>query len=188
MNMQIGLYFGSFNPIHIGHLIVAEYMIQQGFFDKIRFVVSPQNPFKEQTDLIPEMLRLNMVQAAIQDNTEFEVSDVEFALPRPSYTIQTLAHFWETESDHDFSIIMGSDNLEKLNTWKDIEKITEKCTIQVYQRHGSEKAVPPIKGNFLLHTAPFVDISATYIRKLIAEKKSLKYLVPNAAIPLLQGS
>lgn len=182
--MHIGLYFGSFNPIHNGHLIVAEYMRQFAPFDKIRFVVSPHNPFKEPDDLMDDTKRLEMVKAAIADNENFELSDIEFSLSKPSYTIQTLERF-KSDENAKFSLIMGSDNIPKLHEWKDIDKIAEICSFHIYNRRGNEMIKPNIDADFYFYEAPFIDISATHIRTLLAQKKSVRYLVPDKILPLL---
>ncbi|MBS3915195.1 MAG: nicotinate-nucleotide adenylyltransferase [Bacteroidetes bacterium] len=181
---KIGLYFGSFNPIHIGHLIIADYMMQFAGFDKIRFVVSPQNPFKQEGELMPENLRLQMVKLAIDNNPNFEVSDIEFQLPKPSYTIQTIREFLKTEN-HSFSLIMGSDNLEKLPEWKEVETLLEQCEVHLYNRRGSEKYKTDLPGKFIYHEAPFLNISATYIRELLDQNKIPRYLVPEKVLDLL---
>lgn len=183
-----GLYFGSFNPIHNGHLIVAQYMLNTGVFDNIRFVVSPQNPFKKQADLMDQNLRLEMVRAAVQDNPELNVSDAEFHLPVPSYTIQTLRFFNQTEPNEKFSIIMGSDNLPKLKDWKEIESIANICDFHVYRRRGFETAESSVIARFSMYEAPFLDISATYIRQQLQQQKSVKYLIPDPALSVLQSS
>lgn len=183
-----GLYFGSFNPIHIGHLILAQYMLNTGKFDRIRFVVSPRNPFKSEADLFDEKLRLDMVRAAVADNPGFEVSDIEFQLSKPSYTIQTLRHFQNTEPDHLFSIIMGSDNLEKLKDWKEIEAIAERCEFHIYRRRGSEHTLPGIQINMHEYEAPFLDISATFIRQEMRKDNSVKYMLPEAVISILKAA
>ncbi len=176
--MRIGLYFGSFNPIHNGHLAVAQYMINSGVFDCIRFVVSPHNPFKSQDALFDENLRLNWVKLAISDNNSFECCDAEFHLPKPSYTINTLEYFLQQEPQHSFSIIIGSDNLHNIETWQQIETLCEKAAFHVYNRPGADIKLPSF-GNFHLHHAPLIDISATYIRELLREKKSTQYLLPD---------
>lgn len=176
---KIGLYFGSFNPIHNGHLIVAQSMLNSGYFDKIRFVPSPQNPFKNSDDLWDDHLRLQFVREAIADHSDFEISDIEFSLPKPSYTIQTLRKFKEIEPENTFSLIMGSDNLEKLHEWNSIGEITNICNFHIFMRRGSEFRKAKITGEFIIHeNTPFIDISATLIRELIEKNKSIRYLVP----------
>lgn len=186
--MRTGLYFGSFNPIHTGHLIVAQHMLNTGLFDEIRFIVSPQNPFKPATDLMPEELRLSMVKAAISENSKFTVSDVEFGLPKPSYTIQTLNRFREMEADKNYSIIMGSDNLRDLHLWKSIEEIAAICSFDVYNRPGSENTICEVRAEIRRHDAPFLDISATHIRNLLNRGKSIRYLVPEVVFSILNQS
>lgn len=183
-----GLYFGSFNPIHIGHLILAQYMLNTGKFDKIRFVVSPQNPFKSESDLFDEKLRLAMVRAAVSDNPGFDVSDAEFQLSKPSYTIQTLRHFQENEPEQIFSIIMGSDNLEKLRYWKEIEAIAERCDFHIYSRRGSENTLPDLPVTIHKYVAPFLDISATFIRREMQSGNSVKYMLPDSVISILKDA
>lgn len=183
---RVGLYFGSFNPIHTGHLIVAEHMIEFGPFDEIWFVVSPHNPFKQETDLWPQQLRIDMVRAAISDEPRFRASDVEFSLPTPSYTRQTLAHLLAT-TEHSFGIIMGADNLHRLSEWKDIDYICSHCDFHIYGRRGSEMTNPLPAARMHFYQAPLIDISATRIRELHSMGKSLKYLLPEAVIRLLPG-
>lgn len=175
--MKIGLYFGSFNPIHNGHLIIAQHVLNETDLKQVWFVVSPQNPFKQQKTLLNEYDRLHLVNLAIQKSTSFKAIDIEFNLPKPSYTINTLIYLQEKYPQHEFSIIMGSDSLQNLDKWKNAETIMERYPIYVYSRPG----FPAIqKGAAELHSlyAPLLEISATHIRELIVEGKSIRFLVP----------
>lgn len=183
---HVGLYFGSFNPIHNGHLIIARHMLNEGPFDEIWFVVSPQNPFKEQKDLLPQYLRLDMVKAAVEGNPQFRAMDIEFRLPLPSYTIQTLEHLLE-KSSNTFSIVMGSDNLPRLHEWKEIDKLCALTDFHVYNRMGSELKSSVPNARIIPYTAPFLDISATHIRGLLQQNKSIRYLVPDAVREMLSA-
>jgi nicotinate-nucleotide adenylyltransferase len=175
--MKIGLFFGSFNPIHTGHLIIANHMLNEAKLDKIWFVVSPINPFKINTELLDERARLFLVNTAIQDDERIEASDVEFQLSRPSFTINTLLFLKEHYPGHEFSIIMGSDNFNDLDKWKNYEDIISNYKILIYLRTGFE-----VKNKFNadveLLNVPILDISSTQIRRLIEEGKSIRYLVP----------
>ena len=179
--MKCGLFFGSFNPLHTGHLLVAQHVLSFGGLDEIRFVLSPQNPFKKTDTLADENARLEILKLSISDNPGFKASDVEFALPRPSYTIQTIQHLQKTEPNTEFSLILGSDNLPALQDWKDIDTLMRIVPFHVYKRRGTETFKPPGVGKFKFYEAPFLDISATHIRELLDKKKSIKYLVQPAA-------
>ncbi len=181
---RVGLYFGSFNPIHNGHLIIAQHMLNEGPFDEIWFVVSPQNPFKEQKDLLPQNIRFEMVKAAVDGNHQFRAMDTEFRLPVPSFTIQTLEHLLE-KSSNSFSIVMGSDNLPRLHEWKDIDKLCSLTDFHVYNRSGSELKCSVPQAKITAYTAPFLDISATHIRSLLQQNKSIRYLVPETVREML---
>lgn len=176
--MQIGLFFGSFNPIHIGHLIVANVMATSPECEQVWFVVSPQNPFKKSKTLLHEQDRYDMVSQAIGDNPKLKVSDIEFAMPKPSYTIDTLARLTDKYPQHSFKLIIGEDNLAQFANWKNHGKILEYYGLLVYPR---PKAEPH---NFANHAqvkfveAPLLDISATFIRSQILAGKSIKYMVP----------
>lgn len=174
--MKIGLFFGSFNPIHIGHLIIAETIFNRSDLDQVWFVVSPQNPLKKRKSLVHEHDRLRMVELAIEDNFHFRASDVEFNMPKPSYTIDTLTYLSEQYPKHQFCLFLGSDNLKQLKKWKNYEQILAHYEIYVYPRPGEkiEMEHPSIHEV----DAPFLDISATFIRKSIQEDKSVKYLIP----------
>ena len=175
--MKIGLYFGSFNPIHTGHLIVAQQLLELAALDKVWFVLSPQNPFKKTQHLLDETKRLSLLSKAIAGNEKFEVSDAEFTLPRPSYTIDTLAHLTKEFPEHTFCVLLGSDNLENFLHWKDYESILRDFKLIVYTRGAIDEKWEQYR-NIILFDVPYIHISATYIRHLIRAKKSIRYLVP----------
>jgi len=175
--MRIGLYFGSFNPIHHGHLIIANHILNDSYIQKIWFVVSPQNPFKTSTSLLNEYDRLHLVNLAIEEDDRLKAVDVEFHLPKPSYTSVTLAYLQEKHPAHQFSIIMGSDSFQNIERWNNYQSIVENYQIIIYQRPGFEihnKAAAKIE----IMKAPLLDISATHIREIIKAGKSIRYLVP----------
>lgn len=174
--MKIGLYFGSFNPIHVGHLIIAQTLFQRGGLDQVWFVVSPQNPFKKQESLAHEHDRLRMVELAIDDNFQFRASDVEFRMPRPSYTIDTLTYLSDKYPQHQFSLFLGSDNLNHFHKWKNHQAILDNYPILVYPRPGEVKTLDHPGVSYL--EAPLLDISATFIRQSIHEGLSVRYLLP----------
>ena len=176
--MKVGLFFGSFNPIHSGHLIIANIMAENTDLKKVWFVVSPQNPLKPSKGLLHEFDRYDMVKAAIADNYKLEVSDCEFHLPKPSYTINTLTYLAEKHPEKVFRLIMGSDNLESFTKWKNHEQILKHHGIYVYERPNAQPSELKSHPNVTTVQAPMLDISATYIRQCIREKKSIRYLVP----------
>ncbi len=184
---KIGLFFGSFNPIHIGHLIIANVMAENTDLNKVWFVVSPQNPFKPSHGLLHEFDRYDMVKAAIGDHYKLEVSDVEFSLPKPSYTIHTLIHLTEKHPNKDFKVIIGEDNLENFVKWKNYEQILDQYGLYVYPRphvtNSEVKRHPHVK----MVEAPLLDISATYIRNCIKNNKSIRYLVPEAVEQMIHS-
>jgi nicotinate-nucleotide adenylyltransferase len=175
--MNIGLYFGSFNPIHLGHLIIASHVLNETAVNKIWFIVSPQNPFKESKTLLNEFDRLHLVRLATQDDNRIKCSDIEFSLPKPSYTSNTLAFLSEKYPEHQFSLIMGSDSYQNLDKWKNYETIINNYPVYVYKREGHE-----IKKTFdkeaVILNAPIIQISASQIREHIRSAKSIRYLVP----------
>jgi nicotinate-nucleotide adenylyltransferase len=176
--MKIGLYFGSFNPIHHGHLIIASHIINQGLVDQVWLVVSPQNPLKASPTLLNEFHRLHLTRLAIaEDDTHIKVSDVEFGLPKPSYTIDTLTYLSEKYPQHQFAVMMGSDSFQNLPKWKNYHLILQQYQVLVYIRpnHTMPEVLPK---NVAVVKAPLLDISATYIRQCIQQKKSIRYLVP----------
>ncbi|MCC6816102.1 MAG: nicotinate-nucleotide adenylyltransferase [Saprospiraceae bacterium] len=177
--MYIGLFFGSFNPVHVGHLIIAQHLINETLLDQIWMIVSPHNPLKEKASLARDYDRLHLVQVATEDNPKVRASNIEFSLPKPSYTIETLTHLREKYPEHEFALIMGADNLVSLSKWKNYELILRDYSIFIYKRVGSvieEQLFPDAKINIL--DAPLLDISSTQIRELIKKGKSVQYMVP----------
>ncbi len=175
MSKEVGLFFGSFNPIHHGHLMIANYLLNESPFDEVWFVVSPQNPHKKKDQLADEYHRLEMVNLAIDDFEKFRAIDIEFSMPKPSYTIDTLLRLSEKYPSHAFSIIMGSDNLQSFNKWKNYEKIIQHYKIVVYPRKGA-KVVS--YGNIKIVNAPLIEISSTFIRDLIKCNKTYTFFLP----------
>ena len=178
--MKIGLFFGSFNPIHTGHLILAETALSDTELDYVWFVVSPQNPFKQKKNLLSEVDRLRMAELSVEDNDRLRASNVEFFLPKPSYTIDTLVHLTDKYRSYEFAIIMGQDNLQHFHKWKNHEAIVKHYPIYVYPRIASEPS--PFDDHPMIHffQAPLLNISATYIRQRIKSGHSIRYLVPDA--------
>ncbi len=178
--MKIGLFFGSFNPIHVGHLIVANTVAE--VLDRVWLIVSPQNPFKKNKSLLHEFDRFDMVEKAIQDNHKLQASDVEFSMPKPSYTIDTLVYLQEQHPQHQFQLIIGSDNLQRFDQWKNYQRILDDFGLIVYPRPAAELHELMEHQQVTTKDAPLKDNSETNIRKCIKENKSLKYLVPEAVV------
>lgn len=176
--MKIGLYFGSFNPIHIGHLIIANHLLNESGLERIWFVVSPQNPFKNATGLLNEYDRLHLVQKSIEHDVRLKASEIEFSLPKPSYTIHTLAYLKEKYPEHSFSLIMGSDSFQNIGKWKNADVIIKNYPILIYKRNGFD-VDNTWDATIQVTETPLIEISATYIRDLIKKGKSIKYLVPS---------
>lgn len=175
--MNIGLYFGSFNPVHVGHLIIANYVLEHTPLDKIWFVVSPQNPLKPSHTLLNEFDRFHLVELAIADNPGFRASNVEFHLPKPSYTVNTLAYLSEKFPLEQFTVIIGSDSYQNIPRWKNAEVLLENYPIIVYERPGFPVGETPLPVGVTRLRAPMLDISSTFIREQIRSGKSIKYLV-----------
>jgi nicotinate-nucleotide adenylyltransferase len=185
--MKIGLLFGSFNPIHIGHLIIANYMANYTDLDKVWLVVSPQNPLKKYGDLINTYDRLEMAKLATENSRNLAVSDVELKLPQPSYTIDTLTHLHEKYPEHEFALIMGSDNLVSLPKWKNFKLILRDYRIYVYPRPGYENAEYASHPSVTITMTPQMELSATFIRKSLAEKKDVRYFVPDPVLEFIEN-
>ena len=175
--MEIGLYFGSFNPIHIGHLMLANYVADLGLVKEMWIVVSPQNPLKKSAELLNDRHRLHMVREAIADNHILKVSDIEFNLPKPSYTVETILYLQEKYPQHKFSILMGSDSFSNLKKWKNYQTLIKLVQFIVYPREGF-LINNSLNANIKELIAPTINVSASFIRNQIRENKSIKYLVP----------
>jgi nicotinate-nucleotide adenylyltransferase len=178
--MKIGLYFGTFNPIHIGHLIIANHFAEYSGLDQIWMVVTPHNPLKNKQTLLDDYQRLQLVFLATEDYPKIKPSDIEFKLSQPNYTVNTLAHLQDKFPEHEFSLIMGEDNLKSLHKWKNQEVILQNHEIYVYPRISSELENSIYKTNPKVHIidAPIVEISSTFIRENIKNKKNVRPLLP----------
>lgn len=179
-NKKIGLYFGSFNPIHNGHLILAQQILENSDLDLIWFVVSPQNPFKERSNLLDNRARYFLIQKAIEDNDGFRACDIEFSLPTPSYTINTLTYLQEKYPDKEFTIIIGEDNLKYFHKWKNYQAILDYYRIFVYPRPNCEGNELLKRKNVIMIHAPMIEISSSFIRENIRNNKSIRYLLPDS--------
>jgi nicotinate-nucleotide adenylyltransferase len=189
--MNIGLYFGTFNPIHIGHLVIANHIVEQTILDQVWFVVTPQNPLKNKRTLLKDSHRLAMVREAVYDSPKLKASDIEFGLSKPNYTASTLAHIMDKHPDHSFSLIMGEDNLRNFHKWKNYENILSNHTIYVYprvltpQEEDEYKSlntdeIDKLRANkniIYCQDAPVMKISASFIRKSIKENNDVRFLL-----------
>lgn len=181
--MRIGLFFGSFNPIHIGHLIIANHMAEYSDLDEIWFVITPHNPFKAKKSLLDDHHRYQLVLQATEDYPRIKPSKIEFGLPQPSYTINTLIHLVEKFPKHEFHLIMGQDNLYSFPKWKNYKEIIKHHDLYVYPRVSDKSDPPALLDHEKVHfvNAPIVEISSTFIRKAIKEQKNIRALMPHKA-------
>jgi nicotinate-nucleotide adenylyltransferase len=178
--MKIGLYFGTFNPIHIGHLTIANHLAEHSDLDKIWFVVTPHSPFKKKSSLLDNRQRFEMVYRATEDYLKLEPSDIEFNLPQPNYTINTLTHLQEKYPTHTFSLIMGEDNLKSFHKWKNYEIILQHHHIYCYPRISKGTTDSQFKGHPKIHhvNAPIMELSSTFIRQSIKDNKNVRPMLP----------
>ena len=178
--MKIGLYFGTFNPIHVGHLTIANHMAEYSDLDQVWFVVTPHNPFKKKSSLLDNNHRFQMVDRAVEDYPKLSVSDIEFKLPQPNYTINTLTHLEEKYPDYEFALIMGEDNLKSFHKWKNYELILERYHIYVYPRISDGIIETQFDNHSKIHKvdAPIMELSSTFIRKAIKEGKNIRPMLP----------
>ncbi|MEO6669663.1 MAG: nicotinate (nicotinamide) nucleotide adenylyltransferase [Ferruginibacter sp.] len=176
--MKIGLYFGSFNPIHVGHLIIANHIVSNTDLNELWLVVSPQNPFKNSQALLNENHRLNLVRTALEGEKKIKASNIEFKLPKPSYTINTLTYLKEKYPLYEFVIIMGSDSFQNFSNWKNALLIAKDYPIYIYKRPGFD-IENILNAKIQILDAPLLEISSTHIRKLLASGKSIRYFVPD---------
>jgi len=178
--MNVGLFFGSFNPIHVGHLIIANHMVEYSDLDQVWFVVTPHSPFKKKSSLLDNHQRLELVYRATKDYSKLKPSDIEFNLPQPNYTINTLVYLQEKYPDHSFSLIMGEDNLKSFHKWKNSELILKHYHLYIYPRISKG----PMESSFHQHNkihfidAPIIEISSTFIRQSIKDGKYVRPLLP----------
>lgn len=179
--MKTGLYFGSFNPIHIGHMAIASFMVEYSELAELWFVVSPQNPLKEKKSLLKDYHRLEMVRLAIEEDRRFRASDIEFRLPTPSYTIDTLARLQEKHPHREFQLVMGADGLRTFHKWKNADLIAQRYHRLIYPRPGADLAALSRLPNVTLVDAPLMDISSSFIRKAVREGKDVRHLMPEKA-------
>lgn len=189
----VGLYFGTFNPVHIGHVVIANYMANHTHLDEVWMVVTPHNPHKKREEILPDEHRLQMVRLAVVDNNRVWASDVEFSLPQPNFTINTLNHLEQTRPELTFTLIMGEDNLRTLHKWKSYEEIIAKYPILVYPRAITEGENPQdeivVEGaNIQVCDAPMIKISSTFLRNSILEHKDVRYLIPDKVIRYISNN
>lgn len=177
---KVGLYFGTFNPIHVGHLIIAGYMAEFSDMDEVWMVVTPHNPFKKKSSLLDNRHRFELVYRATEPYPALKPSDVEFGLSQPNYTVNTLAHLEEKHPGLDFALIMGEDNLHHLHKWKNHEVIIQRHDVYVYPRNHGEKTTSRFDEHPRIHCvdAPVMELSSTFIRKAIAEGKDIRPMLP----------
>lgn len=194
MKKRTGLYFGTFNPIHIGHLVIANFMANHTDLHKVWLVVTPHNPLKERSDLLPDDHRLQMTRLATLDNNKLKVSDIEFDLPQPNYTIKTLDVLRERYPNREFVLIMGEDNLRSLHKWRDYERILDEYDVMVYPRSVTDGEEEPAEGPVLnmkritVVDAPMIRISSTFLRNAIRDQHDIRYLVPDKVINYISNN
>lgn len=191
--MKVGLYFGSFNPIHTGHLIIAQHMLTHHGLDEVRFVVTPHNPMKVAADLAPEADRLEMVRRSVADNDRLHAEDVEFGLPRPNYTAHTMDFLTRRHPGATFRIIIGEDNLRTLQQWARWKELVDRFGFLVYPRALSEGegmvaagTVSPDGEHIVMSPAPIISISSTHLRSALSKGESARYLLPDAAAEVIR--
>lgn len=178
---KIGLFFGSFNPVHNGHLMIANYIVEYTDLDSVWFVVSPQNPFKDKKSLLDDYHRRDMLEIAVKNDPRFEICDIEFYMPKPSYTIDTLARLSERNPNTDFYLICGMDNLINFKKWKNYQVILDNYHLLVYPRKNYDGGDLITHKSVQVIDAPEIEISSTFIRKAISEKKDVRYFMPEKA-------
>ena len=187
LRLKIGLYFGTYNPIHIGHLAIANYMVEFTDIDQLWFVVSPQNPHKTKANLLDDYQRLELVHRAVEGDDRLRASNIEFNLPKPSYTVDTLAYLKDQHPNYDFVVLIGSDNLESFHKWKNYETILENYGLIVYPRPGFDRSKVEVHKNIVIaEDAPLMEISASFIRKAIGNGKDVRHFIPPKAREYLE--
>lgn len=188
MAKHVGLYFGTFNPVHIGHMIIAQFMLEHSSMDELWFMVTPHNPHKKKSTLLDDRQRLHMVELAIDDHVSMKASDEEFHLPQPSYTITTLAHLREKFPEKTFSLIMGMDNLQNFHKWKNHERIIEQHDIYVYPRPGYDGGLFGDHPKVHIIPAPNMELSSTQIRNALKSGKNVSFMLPQRVWDYLESN
>ncbi|MBQ3688898.1 MAG: nicotinate-nucleotide adenylyltransferase [Bacteroidales bacterium] len=183
--MKTGLYFGSFNPVHNGHLMLANYLTEYSGLDCLWFVISPQNPFKKKESLLPDYQRLELMKRAIEGYRKFSACDIEFQMPKPSYTIDTLTYLHEKYPEREFYLIMGTDNLERFDHWKNYEQILKNYNLIVFPRNGSDGGYLKDHPKIQIVNTPLIEVSSTFIRESIQEGKDVRFFMPEKAFEYL---
>ncbi len=178
--MKVGLFFGTFNPIHVGHMVIASYMAEFTDLEQVWFIVSPQNPLKQNQILLKDYHRLALVRIAAENHRKLKVNNVEFSLPKPSFTIDTLAHLSQQHPGNEFVLILGSDNLESFHQWKNHQQILDSYSVYVYPRHGFHGGTLSSHPKVKMTHAPLMEISSTFIRNAIRDKKDISSMLPDA--------
>ena len=179
--MKVGLYFGTFNPIHVGHLIIANHFAEHSDLEEVWCVVTPQNPFKTKQSVLDNHQRLEIVYLATKEYPKIKPSDIEFQLPQPNYTVHSLAYLEEKYPKHEFALIMGEDNLASLPKWKNAEVLLDRYPIYVYPRKIEQSyAAVDSKGTIIKVDAPIIEISSSFIRKSIKSAKNIRPLLPES--------
>lgn len=184
--MKIGLFFGSFNPIHIGHLAIANYMLEFSDLDEIWLVLSPQNPLKKKKTLLNEYDRLKMVELALDENHKIKATDIEFRLPKPSFTIDTLTYLKERNPNNEFVLIAGTDNFQSFKKWKNYDEILKYYQIYVYPRPGYDLGEFENHPSLKVVNAPLMEISSSFIRQAIKDDKDIRYFLPEKVYYYIQ--
>lgn len=176
--MKIALFFGSFNPIHIGHLALANYVAEYGGVDEVQIVVSPLNPLKKASDMLPDEVRFELVKKAISGYPKIKAQDVEFSLPRPSYTYTTLSHLKAEHPENEYILVIGADNVESFHRWRDYQKILDEFEVIVYPRLGYTDEIPFHNMKWL--QTPIIEVSSTFIRESIKAGKDVRFFLPSS--------
>jgi nicotinate-nucleotide adenylyltransferase len=184
--VKTGLFFGSFNPIHVGHMVLANYMVSYTDLDEVWFVVSPHNPHKEKSTLLAQNHRLQMVRIAVEDHPKMKASNIEFKLSQPSYTINTLTHLREKHPKKDFCLILGMDNLQTFDKWKNYEQILKNHTLYVYPRQGSVGDKFRDHPHVHITDAPVIEVSSSFIRSAITSGKDVNCFMPEKVAQYIQ--
>ena len=188
MGRKTGIYSGSFNPIHIGHLALANWLCEFEGLEEVWFVITPQNPLKKRDELMDDSLRLEMARAAIGEYPRFKICDIEFQLPKPSYTIDTLQALSGKFPERDFYFIMGADNWQLFPRWKEYRRILETYNLLIYPRPGFEVNIPDSYPNVKVVNAPILEISSTFIREAYRAGKDIRFFLPESVRPYFAGS